>query len=345
MPAGTRVQYTFHSGLWRSRGNCRPCGVQLSLILQLHSVKVTNSTDLRDMEMPFDTMVAAGKGCIPEEALHMAENRTERLDSVVEAMNEGTIADDVISWACEEIWDVCGNASERDDTTPNEKVRLVNMGKASEEEDICSQEEVRAQRRIWMSTPRHSSRAEAGRMGILEQLQLAIQRHLESVRVQKEACSTVCLLCRNQPENAEEAGKLDLLSDLQDALRTHPADPGVQRWVCGSIANICAINLENRARAGKLGLIPDMKKVLFRTREQPNIQKLACAAIWAMCISNEENKAEAGRIGLLLDICTTLAKHSSDEEVNHYGHGAISGICRGNKNNRWQALRLRVYEM
>mmetsp|Transcript_10744 Transcript_10744/g.27562 ORF Transcript_10744/g.27562 Transcript_10744/m.27562 type:complete len:313 (-) Transcript_10744:313-1251(-) len=275
-------------------------------------------------------------------ALDRAESENERLDSVITAMmNEaGAAPGDVISWACEEIRDVCGNEQDTD-----EFVRLVNMEKASEEEDLRSQEEIFAQRRIWMSTPRHATRAEAGRKGILEQLQSAMQLQPESVRVQQETLSAICLLCRNQPDNAAEAGKLDLLRDLQAALREHPEETGVQRWVCGTVANVCAINVENRARGGRLGLVTDLKRVLRASHEHPDVQKLACAAVWALCISNDENKAEAGRIGLLLDISTALTKHASDVELKHYGHGAVSGICRGNKNNRWQALRLGVYNL
>lgn len=183
---------------------------------------------------------------------------------------------------------------------------------------------------VWQMTKAVSYvRADAARLGLLEDMQRAIRLPNQHAGIgnassdcpegvaggrQHDACAVVAA-CNAvaglsiYPQNGCAAAKLDLLSDIQRAMREYPDSKDVQAAACAAVTCMTMERADGKAAAGRLHLLGELREAMRTHRDSAMVQTQACTALEAIIIGSDPNWENALRLRLKDDVVLAMVSH------------------------------------
>ena len=158
-----------------------------------------------------------------------------------------------------------------------------------------------------------------GRLGLLEDIQDAMQRHEKSAELQEAACRVIVAVAGHQ-SNCNKAA--ELLPEIKAALGTHIGSPVVLEAACRAIS-VTAGNPKSREVCGSLKMLSAIQKCIKAHKGNPGVQEAAFSAVSNLVLDTPTTKAQAERLGLKEDIETGMKTHGTVPKVVERGQIAI----------------------
>ena len=158
-----------------------------------------------------------------------------------------------------------------------------------------------------------------GRLGLLEDIQDAMQRHAKSAELQEAACRVVSAVGGHQ-SNCNKAA--ELLPDIKAALVAHTASPAVLEAACRAISVVC-VNPKSREICGSLKMLSAIHKCIKAHKGNAGLQEAAFSAVSNVVRDTPATKVQAERLGLKEDIEAGMKAHGNVPKVVERGQIAI----------------------
>jgi hypothetical protein len=158
-----------------------------------------------------------------------------------------------------------------------------------------------------------------GRLGLLEDVQEAMQRHEKSAELQEAACRTVAAVGGHQA-NCNKAA--ELLPEIISAMGAHVGSPSVPEAACRAVSAI-ALNPKSREACCSLKVLSAIQKCMRAHRGNPGLQEAAFSAVSNVVLETPSTQAQAVRLGLVDDIDVGMKAHATVTKVVERGQVAI----------------------